>query len=254
MPIDGRPHVLIADDEPAMTRLVARTLGLAGFKVSMAGGGADAIERVWEHHPDVLLLDLRMPDMDGFTVLRELRAARHPVKVIVVSGEDAPADITAALDLGADDYVTKPFAVPELAARIRAILRRQRSMLRQRMRIGRADVDFEARTVTIDGSVVDLSRRAWRLLEHLVKADGAIVTHDELLATAFGPAYVGDAAYLRLWIGQLRRALGISTWDEGVIRTVPGIGYALDVDGRLPIRTSRRPSGRTAGASVGARD
>ena len=240
MGIDSRPQVLIADDEPAMARLVARTLGAEGFKVSTVDSGAAAIDRIWESHHDVLLLDLGMPGLSGLDVIRELHD-HHPVRIIVVSGQDTPADIGAALDLGADDYVTKPFAVPELAARIRAVLRRQRAMVQGTRALGRAMVDFDAGTITVDGQPVELSRRAWRLLEHLVKLDGAVATHDELLEQTFGPAYVGDAAYLRLWIGQLRRGLGVPIWDEGVIRTVPGIGYALDTAGRLPARRPRRP-------------
>jgi DNA-binding response OmpR family regulator len=249
MSMDSRPQVLIADDEPAMARLVARTLGVNGFKVSTVGSGAEAIDRVWESHHDVLLLDLRMPGMSGLEVIRELHG-RHPIRIIVVSGQDSPADIGAALDLGADDFVAKPFAVPELAARIRAVLRRQRSLLTGRRQLGRALVDFDARTVALDGRPVEMSRRAWRLLEHLVRLDGAVASHDELLESTFGPAYVGDAASLRLWIGQLRRGLGAETWDEGVIRTIPGIGYALDAEGRLPPRRPRRTS---AGCHADAR-
>jgi two-component system KDP operon response regulator KdpE len=252
MSIDSRPQVLIADDEPAMARLVARTLGEIGFKVSTVLDGAQAVERVWESNPDVLLLDLGMPGMSGHEVLRELHG-RHPVRIIVVSGQDSPAAISEALDLGADDYVTKPFAVSELAARIRAVLRRERDMLHGRRRLGRAEVDFDAGTITVDGEPADISRRAWRLLEHLVKLDGAVATHDELLEQTFGPAYVGDAAYLRLWIGQLRRALGAPIWDEGVIRTVPGIGYALDTTGRRPARRPRQPRRPRATATPAGR-
>jgi two-component system KDP operon response regulator KdpE len=240
MGIDSRPQVLIVDDEPAMGRLVARSLDASGFKTTTVSSGPEAIDRVWEQHHDVILLDLSMPGMDGRQVIRELHG-RHPVRIIVMSGQDQPASIGEALDLGADDFLPKPFAVSELAARIRAVLRRQRALLHGQRTIGDAVVDFDAGTITLDGKPVELSRRVWRLLEHLVKLDGAVATHDELLEQAFGPAYVGDAAYLRLWIGQLRRALGVPIWDEGPIRTIPGIGYALDDTGRLPTRRARRP-------------
>jgi two-component system KDP operon response regulator KdpE len=248
--VDSRPVVLVADDEPAITRLVARSLGAEGFRVATAGSGRDAIERVWDLNPDVLLLDVVMPDLSGLDVLDELRRS-HPVRVILVSGQDATADVRAGLDAGADDYITKPFAANELAARIRAVLRRRRHLLRGRRRIGRVDIDLDRSRVYLDDEPVDLSRREWLLLERLIAADGGVATHDELLIAAFGPAYVGDAAYLRLWIGQLRRRLGVAAWEEGPIRTVPGFGYLLDDAGAMPVRRPRRPrtpARRRAGA------
>ena len=238
--MDSRPIVLIADDELAATRLVARSLGDEGFNVATANDGQAAIDRVWDLNPDVLLLDVVMPGMSGLDVLRELRET-HPVRIILVSGQESVAKVTEGLDLGADDYITKPFFPDELAARIRAVLRRRRHLLKGRRRIGDAIADLDASRLIVDGKPVDLSRKEWLLLERLIAADGGVVTHDELLMAAFGPAYLGDAAYLRLWIGQVRRRLGVPAWDEGPIRTVPGLGYVLDPANEIPVRRTRRP-------------
>ncbi len=238
--MDSRPVILIADDEPAATRLVVRSLTAEGFNVATARDGREAIERVWDLNPDLLLLDDQMPELSGLDVLRELRAT-HPVRIILMSGQDAVTKVTEALDLGADDVVSKPFAAPELAARIRAVLRRRWHLLRGRRRIGAAVADLDTRELIVGDQAVAPDRKEWRLLERLLAADGGIVTHDELLVAAFGPAYVGDAAYLRLWIGQLRRRLGIPAWSEGPIRTIPGLGYQLDPDGDMPVRRVRRP-------------
>lgn len=246
--MDARPLVLIADDEPAATRLIARDLAKEGFNVSTADDGASAIERVWELNPDVLLLDVVMPDMSGLDVLRELRGS-HPVPVILVSGRESVAHVAEGLEAGADDYVRKPFSGAELGARVRAVLRRRRSLRRGRRRIGNAVVDLDRGRMFIDGQPIDPSRKEWLILERLLEADGGIVTHDELLTAAFGPAYVGDAAYLRLWIGQLRRRLGVPPWEEGPVRTISGLGYALDPSGDLPLRRTRRPRPRALAAS-----
>ena len=168
-------------------------------------------------------------------------AESHPVRVILISGQDAVNHVREGLDAGADDYITKPFATGELAARIRSVLRRRRHLLRGRRRLGPIEIDLDAATVVVDGARVELSRKEWLLLERLIAADGGVATHDELLVAAFGPAYVGDAAYLCLWIGQLRRRLGVPAWEEGPIRTVPGLGYLLDGTGEVPIRRPRRP-------------
>jgi DNA-binding response OmpR family regulator len=248
--MDSRPIVLIADDEIAATRLVARSLGEEGFNVATAHDGQAAIDRVWDLNPDVLLLDVVMPGVSGLDVLRELKG-NHPVRVILISGQDSVARVTEGLDLGADDYITKPFFPSELAARIRAVLRRRRNLLEGRRPIGDAVADLDESKLLIDGEAVDLSRKEWLLLERLIAADGGVVTHDELLLAAFGPAYLGDAAYLRLWIGQLRRRLRVPAWDEGPIRTVPGLGYVLDPEQAIPLRRARRP--KTGAGARGAR-
>jgi two-component system KDP operon response regulator KdpE len=250
MSIDSRPEVLIADDESAMARLVERSLTARGLKISIANGGSEAVDMIWEHHHDVLLLDLGMPGMGGLEVIRELHG-RHPVRIIVVSGRSRASEISAALDLGADDYVIKPFAIDELVARVRSLLRRQRALVQGRRQLGHALVDFDASTITVGGEPAEMGRRGWRLLEHLVRLDGAVATHDEMLQHAFGPGYVGDDAYLRLWVGQLRRSLGVPMWEEGPIRSVPGIGYALDVHDRRPVRTPRRPRARLLSGQSG---
>jgi DNA-binding response OmpR family regulator len=245
--MDSRPIVLIADDEIAATRLVARSLTEEGFNVITANDGPTAIERVWDLNPDVLLLDSIMPGVSGLDVLRELRDS-HPVRIILMSGQDAVARVTEGLDLGADDYVVKPFYPAELAARIRSVLRRRRNLLHGKVPIGNAVADLDRSHLIVGGERVDLSRKEWLLLERLIAAEGGVVTHDELLLSAFGPAYLGDAAYLRLWIGQLRRRLQVPAWDEGPIRTVPGLGYVLDPHGAIPVRRVRRPKSTHDGA------
>jgi DNA-binding response OmpR family regulator len=247
--MDSRPIVLIADDEIAATRLVARSLTEEGFNVITANDGPTAIERVWDLNPDVLLLDSVMPGVSGLDVLRELRDS-HPVRIILMSGQDAVARVTEGLDLGADDYVVKPFYPAELAARIRSVLRRRRNLLHGTVAIGDAVADLDRSHLIVDGERVDLSRKEWLLLERLIAAEGGVVTHDELLLSAFGPAYLGDAAYLRLWIGQLRRRLQVPAWDEGPIRTVPGLGYVLDPHGEIPVRRVRRPASTHDGAAA----
>jgi DNA-binding response OmpR family regulator len=238
--MDGRTYVLIVDDDPAAGRLVAKVLANAGFETSAVTSGQAAIDRTWELNPDLLLVDVRMPTMTGLDVLRELRP-RHQVPVILMSGHDAVADVKVGLDLGADDFVSKPFNGTELAARIRAVLRRRRHVIGGHGRVKDIDTALAERLEALTGGEVALPRRERRLLECLIAADGGVVTHDELLEAGFGPAFRGDAPYLRAWIGQLRRRLGIPPWEEGVIRTVPGIGYMLDPRDRVPRRRVRRP-------------
>jgi DNA-binding response OmpR family regulator len=238
--MDNRPLVLVADDQAAITRLVSLTLKDQGFRVETVHDGSSAIERVTDLNPDILVLDVLMPGQSGLEVIRELRET-HPLPIILLSERSAIADVSTGLDLGADDYLAKPFHPDELGARIRAVLRRRRHLLRGRRRIGPTVADLDTGRLTRGGRSVQLSRREWILLEELLAREGAVVLHEELLTAAFGPSYRDDVAYLRLWISQLRRRLGVPAWEEGPIRTIPGLGYCFDPTGSIPRMRSRRP-------------
>ena len=245
--MDNRPLVLVADRQPEFTRLVALSLGEEGFRVEAAHDGLSALDKVSELNPDLLLLGVDLPDSSGLQLLEELRQS-HPLPVILVDQQSAASAVSAGLDQGADDFVAKPFHARELAARVRAVLRRRRRMLGGRRAVGRALVDLDQREVDVDGRRVSIGRIEWLLLEHLVSNEGRILLHEELLTRVWGPEYRDDVPYLRLWIGQLRRRLGIPAWEEGPIRTIQGMGYAFDPDHVIPVMRSRRPrAGRTRG-------
>jgi two-component system KDP operon response regulator KdpE len=164
------------------------------------------------------------------------------VPVILLSALSSTAHVSKGLNMGADDYVVKPFNASELAARIRAVIRRsRRGMLSGRRRVASAIVDLDRRRVEMDGRPVRMSRSEWLLIELFLANEGRILLHHEMLTHVWGPEYRDEIAYLRLWIGQLRRKLGIPPWEEGVIRTIQGLGYAFDPRGQLPRMQSRRP-------------
>ena len=239
--MENRPLVLVADDQPEITKLVAMSLESAGFRVLTAFDGPSALAQLSDANPDVLLLDIMMPGMSGIEVLREVRD-HHPVPVILLSARSSAASVSEGLNLGADDYVTKPFHPSELGARIRAVMRRTRGgMLVGSREIGQASVDLEARVVTLAGKPVRMSRNEWLLLELFVANEGRILLHHEILSHVWGPEYRDEVAYLRLWVGQLRRKLGVGPWEEGAIRTVQGLGYVFDPRNEVPRMQSRRP-------------
>lgn len=225
------PLVLVADDETRITKLVAITLGDEGFRVVTASGGEEALRLAEEYRPDVVLLDIVMPDLDGIEVMRELRE-RRPVPVILLTAKGSTADKATGLDLGADDYVAKPFHPDELAARIRAVLRRATGSDHGAgiLTFDDVEVDLERRIVTRDGELVQLSRTEWLLLQHLAVNAGKVVIHTELLSKVWGPEYRDDLQYLRVWISRVRRKLGAAPGEPGRIRTLQGIGYMLDVE------------------------
>jgi two-component system, OmpR family, KDP operon response regulator KdpE len=238
---ENRPLILVADHQPEITKLVSMSLEGEGFRVITASDGPSALGRLSDSNPDILLVDVAMPGMSGLDVLREVRAS-HPVPVILLADRGSIANLSQGLDLGADDYVVKPFNTAELAARVRAVIRRSRRGMAAGTRdFGSAEVDLDTRRVRIEGRPIRTSRNEWLLLELFLTNEGRILLHDEILTAVWGPEYRDEIAYLRLWIGQLRRKLGVAPWEEGAIRTIQGLGYAYDPHGTLPQMQSRRP-------------
>jgi DNA-binding response OmpR family regulator len=231
VPVSSEPLVLVADDEARITKLVALALGDAGFRVVTAGGGQEALRMAEEYRPDVVILDIVMPDLDGIEVMRALRE-RRPVPVILLTAKGSTSDKAVGLDLGADDYIAKPFHPDELAARLRAVLRRTSGGANAGgiVRFDDVEIDLERRVVTRDGELVQLSRTEWLLLGHLAANAGKVVLHTELLTKVWGPEYRDDLQYLRVWISRVRRKLGAAPGEPGRIKTLQGIGYLLDVE------------------------
>jgi two-component system KDP operon response regulator KdpE len=215
---------------------VSIALSEEGFRVVTATGGEDALVKAEEIRPDIVLLDIVMPGLDGIEVMRQLRE-RRPVPVILLTAKGSTADKAKGLDLGADDYVAKPFDLDELAARVRAVLRRSAGMSAAGGVIAFDDVeiDLERRTVSRRGELVQLSRTEWLLLQHLAANAGKVVLHTELLTKVWGPEYRDDLQYLRVWVSRVRRKLGARPGEPGRIKTFQGIGYLLDA-GAAPER------------------
>ena len=225
------PLVLVADDEVRITRLVSLALRDRGFRVMQAESGHEAVAKAEDFRPDVVVLDILMPDLDGFEVMRELQE-RRPVPIILLTAKSSTSDKAQGLDLGADDYIAKPFHPDELAARIRAVLRRSvgASTGARVMAFDDVEIDLERRLVRRRGELVRFSRTEWLLLQHLAAHAGRVVLHTELLTKVWGPEYRDDLQYLRVWVSRVRRKLGAPPGQPGRIKTLQGIGYLLDVE------------------------
>ncbi|MBC7762648.1 MAG: response regulator transcription factor [Candidatus Saccharibacteria bacterium] len=218
--------ILIADDDPQIIRALRITLGASGYDVIAAKDGAEALRKAISEHPDIIMLDLGMPELDGVEVIHGLRGWSQ-VPVLVVSGRTGAADKVEALDAGADDYVTKPFIMDELLARIRALTRRTPTTTDQPIiAIGKILIDFSAKTVLRDGvDRVRLTPTEWRLLELLTQSPGQLLTRESLLTQIWGSAHSRDAGYLRLYIAQLRKKLEPEPSQPRYLVTVQGMGY-----------------------------
>ncbi len=250
-----QPLVLVADDEPRITKLVSIALQAEGFRVVTAEGGEEALRRAEEVRPDVVLLDIVMPDLDGIEVMQQLRELR-PLPVILLTAKGSARDKAKGLDLGADDYVAKPFHPDELVARVRAVLRRASGATPGQGIVAFDDVeiDLERRMVTRAGQLVQLSRTEWLLLQHLAMNAGRVVLHTELLTKVWGPEYRDDLQYLRVWVSRVRRKLGAEPGETGRIKTFQGIGYLLDVDGtatQAPVAAEKSPTGDSSTEPAG---
>jgi two-component system, OmpR family, KDP operon response regulator KdpE len=220
--------ILVVDDESRIVNVVRMNLELEGCRVLAAGNGREALDRVRDHMPDLVLLDVMMPGMDGFEVLRRLRQF-STVPVIMLTAKDESDDRVRGLELGADDYIGKPFDHRELVSRIRAVLRRHATpppMPQTTLVIdGRLTIDFARHEVLVDGESVSLRPTEYRLLYHLVQNAGWVMPHDVLLAKVWGPEYRDESHYLRLYITYLRQKIEEDPANPRYILTERGVGY-----------------------------
>ena len=226
---DNQPALtaLVIDDEPQIRRLLRVTLEANRYRVLDAATGQDGIEQAAQGRPDVILLDLGLPDLDGVAVVKRLREWSR-VPVVILSVRDGEEDKVAALDAGADDYVTKPFSAAELLARMRAALRHAQPQGADAIfRAGNLEVDLPARTVRVGGTNVSLTPIEYSLLRLLVSHAGRVLTHRQLLTEVWGPKAVGQTHYLRVHFANLRRKLGDAEGAGQMIRTESAIGYRL---------------------------
>lgn len=228
-----KPLILVADDDPQLLRLVTRNLQLEGYETLSASDGQQALDLIETRMPDVLLLDVMMPRLDGFSVTERVRQY-SVVPIIIVTARGQEQDKIHGLDLGADDYLTKPFSVEELLARVRAVLRRSQlgvaaneQGMRSTSTIGELTIDFAQHLVTMDGREVQLTPVEYRLLAYLVQNAGRVVTQDLLLEHVWGTEYMGESHLLQVNVNRLRRKLEADPAHPRYVLTKTGVGYLL---------------------------
>jgi two-component system KDP operon response regulator KdpE len=225
---DPAARILVIDDEAPIRRFLAIALQASGYAVLEAADGRSGLALAATERPQLVILDLGLPDQDGKALMRALREW-SAVPVLVLSVREAEAEKVAALDAGADDYVTKPFGVAELLARVRALLRARAAPDAPpvTIEIGPLAIDQARHAVTLAGQPVKLTRKEYELLRHLAQHAGRIVTHRQLLRAVWGAAHEGDTQYLRVFIRQLRQKLGDDPAAPRFILNEPGVGYRL---------------------------
>ena len=222
-----KPTALVSDDESQMRRLLRVCLEANGYRVSEAATGKDGIAEAAQHPPDVVILDLGLPDMEGVAVLKRLREWSR-VPVVVLSVRDREEDKIAALDAGADDYVTKPFSSGELLARLRVAQRHAAPTSETTVfRSGQLEVDLAARVVKVKGHEVKLTATEYSLLRLFVQHAGKVLTHQQILREVWGPNYVEQTHYLRVYLAHLREKLEANPAQPELLITEPGVGYRL---------------------------
>ncbi|HJQ69136.1 MAG TPA: response regulator transcription factor [Blastocatellia bacterium] len=227
-----KQRILIVDDEPQITRVLRRSLAAHGYEIRSAADGESALETFGDWPPDLVVTDLSMPNMDGLELCRRLRAV-SPVPIIVLSVKGEEQTKVDALDAGADDYVTKPFGMDELLARIRAALRRVRELnsvdnASTVLEAGDFRVDLEARGVTVGGKQVHLTPKEYDLLTYLIRHPDKVITHHALLGAIWGSNSLEQTEYLRVFIGQLRKKIEPDPANPRYILTEPWIGYRFN--------------------------
>jgi two-component system KDP operon response regulator KdpE len=226
-------RVLIIEDEPQMQKFLHASLTSGGYKTLEAASGREGIDLARTHNPDLVLLDLGLPDMDGMDVTKELRTwSTKPIIVISARGQEE--DKVGALDVGADDYLTKPFGMNELMARMRVALRHasraKEESTEPMLKIGDLEIDLDRRRVTSSGREVHLTPNEYKLFAYLMKHAGKVLTHRQLLKEVWGPAYASQTHYLRVYMVQLRHKLETDAARPRYLVTEPGVGYRLKTE------------------------
>lgn len=230
--MNDKPRILVVDDEPQLTRVLRTGLKSHGYDVRTAADGLSGLETFNDWHPDLVITDLAMPNMNGLELSRKLRAV-SAVPIIVLSAKGEEKTKVEALDIGADDFVTKPFGIDELLARIRAALRRamtpvvngaEPTLLQE----GDFRVDLETRNVTVGGREIHLTPKEFDLLTYLIRHAGKVLTHRRLLAALWGGNYVEQNEYLRVFVGNLRKKIETDATAPRYILTEPWIGYRFN--------------------------
>jgi two-component system, OmpR family, KDP operon response regulator KdpE len=226
----NRARILVVDDEPQLTRVLRTGLKSRGYDVRAAADGLAGFEAFNDWHPDLVITDLAMPNVDGLELCRRLRAV-STVPIIVLSAKGEEKTKVAALDLGADDFVTKPFGIDELLARVRASLRRApatNEATQKTLDSGAFHVDLETREITVRGKSIHLTPKEFDLLVYFIKHSGKVLTHRTLLAAVWGGNYVEQNEYLRVFVGNLRKKIEPGATSPRYILTEPWIGYRFD--------------------------
>ena len=226
-----RFRILVVDDEVRILNFLSSKLKASGYEVLTAGNGLEGLEQAQAQEPDLIVLDLLMPKMDGLEMLKELRSF-SAVPVIILTAKDADADKIKGLQLGADDYLPKPFNPDELVARIEAVRRRlepgEKRKIPEVLQLGNITIDFKKHNVLVSGEKKYLTRIEWLLLSQLINNAGRLMLYEELLTRVWGPEYRNDVQILRTWISRLRGKLESDPNSPKLIRTIPKTGYIID--------------------------
>lgn len=228
--MNKKATILVVDDEPHVLKLVRANLESTGYKVLTAADGAEAVALVEQELPDLVILDLMLPKMDGYAVCRRIREF-SAVPVIMLTARSAQVDLVHGFEVGADDYLTKPFSVTELLMRVQAVLRRSRwpeeIVTRQQFKAGPIEIDFAQHRVTVESEPVKLTPTEYRMLSYLASNANRVVIHRELLRAVWGPEYGEETEYLRVYMRYLRQKLEPEPSEPQYLLTQPGAGYML---------------------------
>ncbi|MFL5003681.1 MAG: response regulator [Xanthobacteraceae bacterium] len=224
----GRTRVLVVDDEAAILRFLKSAIEANNYEMASAGTVAEATQRIAADPPDIVLLDLALPDGDGKDVIRRVREWSD-VPIIVLSARDREIEKIEALDLGADDFVNKPFGVGELMARMRTALRHRMQGQAETpvLKVGNLEIDNLRHRVTRDDEEVKLTPKEFELLSFLARHCGKVLTHKQILTAVWGPAHAADTQYLRVYVGHLRQKIENKPDDPRIVVTEPGVGYRI---------------------------